>query len=261
MRKFLSVDLRRALTMDDVDLRKAALGASSAGGARRDWLLIGLTLVAGCVDGLSYLGLGRVFTANMTGNSVLLGLAIGQTQSIQVVHSAVALGGFALGVLLGARLVGPGPERIVWSPRVTLALGVELVLLAGFALGWWAAGADPAGLQLDALIAVSAAAMGVQSAAARRLAVSGVATTYVTGTLTGLMAEVAAFGGSSGGWRRPAGVLIALVAGAVIGGLAGTHLRPGAGLVPPALLAIVVLAAAVGFPRPPAAVNPPARRA
>ena len=65
----------------------------SAGAARRDRMLLALTFAAGCVDALSYLGLSRVFTANMTGNAVLLGLAIGQTEELQVAHSTAAIVG------------------------------------------------------------------------------------------------------------------------------------------------------------------------
>src|SRR4029077_18316558 len=100
------------------------------------------------------------------------------------------------GVMLGARLVGGGQTRIVWSRRITLALVVEFALLAGFAVEWWIVRASPEGSELDVLIAASAVAMGVQSAAVRRCAVAGVSTTYITGTLTGLIAELAAFAGA-----------------------------------------------------------------
>ena len=39
-------------------------------------LLLGLTVVTGLVDAFSYLLLGHVFVANMTGNVVFLGFAI-----------------------------------------------------------------------------------------------------------------------------------------------------------------------------------------
>jgi uncharacterized membrane protein YoaK (UPF0700 family) len=212
--------------------------------SRRDCLLVALTFAAGCVDGISYLGLGRVFTANMTGNAVLLGLAIGQTEELRVVHAAVALGFFILGVMLGARLVGGGQERILWSRRITFALAVEFVLLGGFAVAWWIIGAEPAGSELDVLIAMAALAMGLQSAAARRCAVSGVSTTYITGTLTGLMAELAAFAGAPSDWGRLIGVLAALVAGAVVGGLAHIHFPVWSAIVPAAVLGMVVIVAA-----------------
>ena len=55
------------------------MGRHSAAGVprSRDAMLTSLSLAAGCVDAVGYLGLGQVFVANMTGNTVLLGLAIG----------------------------------------------------------------------------------------------------------------------------------------------------------------------------------------
>ncbi|HMC05510.1 MAG TPA: YoaK family protein, partial [Actinomycetota bacterium] len=73
---------------------------------RRGALVLGLTLVAGCTDAISYLGLGRVFTANMTGNTVLLGVAVAQRDAGAAARSAAALGGF----VLGAIVVGLAPE-------------------------------------------------------------------------------------------------------------------------------------------------------
>src|SRR5262249_30988089 len=106
-----------------------------AGAGRRDRLLLTLTFAAGSVDALSYLGLSRVFTANRTGNAVLPGLAISQTQELQVAHSSAAIVGFVLGVILGARLVGSSRERIIWSSRISAAVGVECALLLVFAFG------------------------------------------------------------------------------------------------------------------------------
>lgn len=108
----------------------------------RDVLLVLLAGAAGSVDALSYLRLGNVFTANMTGNAVLLGIAVGEREGARVLRSVLALGGFALGVLAGAALCGRGdrPEGR-WSPRVTLAIGIELLVLLGFAAGWAIAGA------------------------------------------------------------------------------------------------------------------------
>ena len=46
-------------------------------------VLVGLTAVTGLVDAVSYLALGHVFTANMTGNVVFLGFALaGPTTAI-----------------------------------------------------------------------------------------------------------------------------------------------------------------------------------
>jgi uncharacterized membrane protein YoaK (UPF0700 family) len=214
----------------------------SAGAARRDRMLLALTFAAGCVDALSYLGLSRVFTANMTGNAVLLGLAIGQTEELQVAHSSAAIVGFVLGVLTGARLVGPTRERVVWSHRITLALGLECAVLFAFAAGWWLADPSSRGAGLIGLILLSGLAMGIQSAVARRLAVPGVSTTYVTGTITSLVAELTSASGVTGDRRRMTAVIGAMIAGAVIGGVAQAYVHPAAGFVPAVVVAAVVVA-------------------
>lgn len=216
--------------------------------ARRDRILLALAFAAGCVDALSYLGLSRVFTANMTGNAVLLGLAIGQTEELQVAHSSAAIVGFVLGVMVAAKLVGAPRERVIWSRRITLALCVEFVVLIVFAFGWWLSGPRVAGAVLIGLIVLSGLAMGIQSAVARRLAVPGVSTTFITGTITALVAELTAVSGAPGERRRMSAVIGALVAGAVIGGVALAYARPAAAFVP-ALVVAVILVAIVGFRR------------
>jgi uncharacterized membrane protein YoaK (UPF0700 family) len=207
-----------------------------------------LTLVAGAVDAVSYLGLGRVFTANMTGNLVLLGLAVGQGQIPEALRSVVALIGFAGGAGLGGWVVGAGAAGDVWPSRVTVVLSVEFVLLAGFLVIWQVFGSEPSSGELEVLIALSAAAMGVQSAAGRRLAVAGVSTTYVTGTLTTLMAELAALARRQPGAGRWVGVLVALTIGTTLGTILMEQLRPLAPVLPVLALGAVVLAAAAAFP-------------
>src|SRR5215208_6665563 len=111
----------------------------------RDAMLVMLSLAAGCVDAVGYLGLGQIFVANMTGNTVLLGLALGQAKGQAALRAVVALAGFIVGVGAGAAIVGRDPERSTWSPGVTAALALELVVLVAFAVGWIFAGAEPDG--------------------------------------------------------------------------------------------------------------------
>ncbi len=157
----------------------------------RNLLLLLLAGTAGAVDALSYVGLGRVFTANMTGNTVLLGLAVGQAEGLAVVRSSLAMVGFVGGVALGAGMAVRGGRGQLWPRGATAALAVEWALLCAFAGLWLAGGvAEPRAGTAAALIVLSALAMGIQSAVARRLDVSGVATTYITGTLTTLASSV-----------------------------------------------------------------------
>jgi len=216
-------------------------------GAWRDGILLALTFAAGCVDALSYLGLSHVFTANMTGNAVLLGLAIGQTQELQVAHSTAAIVGFVGGVVMAAKLVGPPRDRVVWSSRITFALALEFVVLFVFAAGWLG-GSRASGHGLLVMIVLSGLAMGIQSAVARRLAVPGISTTYITGTITALVAELTSVSGAEGERRRMTAVIGALVAGAITGGLMLAYAHGAAAFVP-ALVVAAVLVAVVGFPR------------
>jgi uncharacterized membrane protein YoaK (UPF0700 family) len=155
-----------------------------------------LALAAGCVDAASFLGLGQVMTAAMTGNTVLLGLAPGQADEGSL-RAIVALAAFVAGALAGAAIVDRGPGGVVWAPAVTAALALELVVLVVLALTWHVLEGRPA-WPIDyrhPLIAAAGLAMGIQSAAAQRIGVPGVTTTYVTGTLTSMAARLV-------GWLR-----------------------------------------------------------
>jgi uncharacterized membrane protein YoaK (UPF0700 family) len=235
------------------------MGHRSAAGVLRgrDAMLTSLSLAAGCVDAVGYLGLGQVFVANMTGNTVLLGLAIGQADGRGVLHAGTALAGFVCGVAVGVAIVERGSERPVWTPAVTAALGLEFVILVAFAAGWLLDGsAEPSGVAVYLLIALSALAMGVQSAAVRRLNVADVSTTYITGTLTSLTARMVRWlrsasperaenrlpltEASERGLPLTADVWLAYGVGAVIGGAAELLWQPAALLVPMAAVAAVV---------------------
>jgi uncharacterized membrane protein YoaK (UPF0700 family) len=152
--------------------------------------LIGMAGIGGYVDAVSYLGLGHVFTAAMTGNTVLLALAVGEQDWSAAGRALVALLGFVGGVAVGQVLVGRFTARIQWPRAVSIGLLMELVLLLMLAAGWYFSGTQTGWWGLHPLIAVSALAMGVQSATARTLGVAAVTTTYVTGTLTALSCEV-----------------------------------------------------------------------
>ena len=185
---------------------------------RPDLLLVALTFAAGSVDAVALLRL-DVFTAVMTGNIVLLGLAVGQGAFANALRSIIALLGYGTGVLTGARIVGAIPIETHWSPKATRALALEWVLQAAFLVGWVQSGAKPDGAAAAMLIAFSGVAMGIQAATARALA-PGMSTTYVTGTLTGLLSELSALGSVSEDRSRRASIVVALALGAVAGALA-----------------------------------------
>jgi uncharacterized membrane protein YoaK (UPF0700 family) len=212
---------------------------------RRDFLLVALTFAAGSVDAVALLRL-DVFTAVMTGNIVLLGLAVGQGAFGNALRSVVALIAYGVGVVVGARVVGAVAIETHWSPSVTRALGLEWVLQAAFLIGWLITRANPDGVSAATLIAFSGIAMGIQAATARALA-PGMSTTYVTGTLTGLLSELSALGAVSGDRRRRASIVVALALGAVAGALALTVVPLIAPAIPLAVVGAVVLVAMTRF--------------
>src|SRR3954447_17268108 len=128
-------------------------------------MLLVLTWAAGAVDAVSYLGLGHVFTAMMTGNTVLLGLALAQGELLAAVRSILALLGFALGVTIAAVIVERDETDAEWPACVTAALALEAVILAVFAAAWHFT--DPAlgGHSVQLLIVLLGTAMGMQAAA------------------------------------------------------------------------------------------------
>ena len=93
----------------------------------RDVLLLALASTAGSMDAISYLDLGGVFTANMTGHAVLVGIAIVGGNTRRAALGAVAIAGFFCGALAGSWLVRGAPSNAVWPAEVTRALAVECV--------------------------------------------------------------------------------------------------------------------------------------
>jgi uncharacterized membrane protein YoaK (UPF0700 family) len=248
------------------------LSTSSRSIIIRNGLLLLLACAAGAIDAVSYLGLGRVFTANMTGNTVLLGLALVQADHQEALRASLALVGFLGGATLGAWIVEKGPSAGLWPRAVTVALALEWGFLVVFAAGWLYTGGEAATFAArGSLIVLSALAMGVQSAAARRLEVSGIATTYITGTVTMLATWLMRWlsrGGADGSPPPRAGTtdsgaprqarravgLLAAVWGIYIGGamVAGACLRLSpelAVLFPLALMLVVMVTAAVHWPQ------------
>ena len=73
-----------------------------------------LTVVSGLVDAVSYLGLGHVFTANMTGNVVLLGFAAAGAPGFSVVASLTSIGSFMVGAVGAGRLTLHLASRRQW---------------------------------------------------------------------------------------------------------------------------------------------------
>ncbi|MEU8579310.1 YoaK family protein [Streptomyces abikoensis] len=199
-------------------------------------LMLLLTVATGVVDAVSYLGLGHVFVANMTGNVVFLGFALAGAPGLSAVASLVSLASFLAGALVGGRF---GSRTAAHRGRLlALAAGVQTVLLAAAAVT--AAAAD--GGARYSLIVLLGLGMGLQNAVARRLGVPDLTTTVLTLTLTGLAADSTAAGGTA---PRPGRRILSALA-MLLGGLAGAalilHGRPATAL---ALAALLLLATAL----------------
>ena len=153
----------------------------------RDVRLLVLAASAGSADAWSYFGLGHAFVANMTGNTVLLGLAVFQNHG-DMLHPAIALGCYAAGAVIGSLLTGRVKPGAVWSKAISWTLMVEALLLLAAEAGWIAIhlhiNSSPS---LQLLLATVALAIGMQSGAMVQLKIPGIVTTYITGTWTTML--------------------------------------------------------------------------
>jgi len=195
-------------------------------------IAIALTFASGATDVASYTRLGNVFTSVMTGNIVLLGLAVARHSLTLASHSLVSIAGYITGVAGGTRIAhgfrvagtaadsGADEGRASGLPgHVGWALLAELILLCGLTVGWEIDGASPAGWAQFCLLAVAATAMGVQASAVKYMGLSEVSTTYLTGTLTGLVSSLVNPKQATQYRARRFGVLIGLATGAALSGL------------------------------------------
>ncbi len=217
-------------------------------------LLLLLSVTTGLVDAVSVLGLGKVFTANMTGNVVFLGFAAAQTPGFHIAPYLVALLTFFIGALIAGR-VGQG-----WSKRplrhwLTVAALIEgglLWIAALVALDYDVATLQPT-IALFAIIALTAIAMGFRNATIRLLKVPDLTTTVLTLTVTGIAADSSLAGGTNPNLARRIGAILAIFAGAA----AGAVMVMRTGLALPLFVAgIVVLLGTLLCVRHPAAAVP-----
>ncbi|MFJ5881768.1 YoaK family protein [Kitasatospora cineracea] len=213
--------------------------AAAAGTGDADPLVLalyGLTVVSGLIDAVSYLGLGHVFAANMTGNVVVVGFALAGAPGFSVLGSITSLAAFLLGAALGGRLT---------AGRLRPALVAETVLHLAAAAVVFAAGTG--GSVQYSVIALLALAMGLRNATVRSLGVPDLTTTVLTMTLTGLAAEP-----RSPRRRRRLLAALAMLAGVVPGSALVLHDRAAWALVASAALT----AATWSLYREPAAPHP-----
>ena len=211
----MNADVRpaRATHFDEEALRR---GVASVRHPLTRALLV-LTFTTGVVDAVSFLALGRVFTANMTGNVVLLGFGIAGSGGLPVVAPLISLVSFVLGAAGGGVLVKRMAER--HPELVARALAIEVALTIAAAILGAAASVHPGNAAAYILIALLAFAMGVRNAAVRRIAVPDLTTTVLTMTMTGLAADSRPAGGSGEGSVRRLMAVLSMLLGALLGAL------------------------------------------
>lgn len=221
------------------------LDASPAAPTRRvpvAGLVVLLTMGTGSLDALVLVGVGHAFASVMTGNLVLVGLSIGEGSASALAMVLAALLGYASGGAGGSALLhrmrqGMGSE--LWPKEVTGVLGFQLALLSVLAIHWALRSGDFVATERLVVLALTAAAMGMQGAAMRGIGVA-VSTTYMTGALTLLIESIVKRQAFTTTERSALVGLLALVAGAAIGGSLALNVRPVAMVFPCVTLGMVV---------------------
>ncbi len=225
--------------------------------AERDVLLFILAVTAGCADGWSYVGLGHAFVANMTGNTVLLGLAVSQKHG-DLLHPFISLSCYAGGVAIASFFTRHDHPGAVWSKAVSRILMLEALLMSGAEIGWVAIhrmnlSNAIAPRDLNLLLGCVALAIGLQSGAMLQLKVPGIVTTYITGTWTNLVRGLVSF--STRKQRQPrsqklqfeerllmqAGVLAVYFCSAMLTGWLFRHMLLGVGALSAACVLVVAV--------------------
>jgi uncharacterized membrane protein YoaK (UPF0700 family) len=201
-------------------------------------MMVALTFLTGVVDAASYLKLGHVFVANMTGNVVFLGFALAGAGGLSIPASLVALGSFLAGALAGGWIGGRTPDqraRMLRSASAAQAALIAVALIVALA----ASEPRDSGVRYALLVSL-ALAMGIQNAAAQRLAIPELTTTVLTKTLTGLASEARVVGGTGSQAGRRLVAVAAMLLGALTGGLLALHVAVAAALGVALAIAVAV---------------------
>ena len=136
------------------------------------YALLGMTAVTGLVDAVSFLSLGRVFTANMTGNIVLLAFATAHVSGLSIARSLTALLAFLVGAILGGRAMArANPDSQIRFAAQAFLLEVAFLFAASFCGIGYRGDLLEHSFQPFALIALTALAIRTRNAAVRKLAI------------------------------------------------------------------------------------------
>ena len=203
--------------------------------------IIALSFAAGATDAFAFLALGGIFTANMTGNLILIGLFQRPSYLTTLLGALVAIVLFIVALVIGFATTKPTGAAMAYR-RVFGLLLVTGVIQLLVALAWLALPTRGDFWMQCIFIAFSASAMAFQTVIAKRLfAATGLSTTYVTGSITSLVEDLVA--GKSGVVQViRTGSVLALVAGAFSGAAVIFFAMP-LGAVLPVIGVIVALIA------------------
>jgi uncharacterized membrane protein YoaK (UPF0700 family) len=182
------------------------------------YALLGMTAVTGLVDAVSFLSLGHVFTANMTGNIVLLAFATAHVSGLSIARSSTALLAFLVGTILGGRAMArANPDSQFRFAAQAFLLEVAFLFAASFCAIGYRGDLLGNSLQPFALIALTALAMGTRNAAVRKLAIPDLTTTVLTLTITGIGADSSLANGKNPRLARRVASVVAMFLGAALG--------------------------------------------
>jgi len=182
--------------------------------------LVALTFSTGLIDALSFIALGHVFTANMTGNIVFLAFAVGGAQGLSAARSAASLLSFMAGALCGGII---SVRHSDWTQARLLkhasVIEAALLLVATSFAVITGSKHEITPNAVYGLIVLTAVAMGFRNAVVRKLAVADVTTTVLTLTVTGLASDSSLAGGTNPRWKRRLASIVTMFAGAATGAI------------------------------------------
>jgi uncharacterized membrane protein YoaK (UPF0700 family) len=182
------------------------------------YALIGMTAVTGLVDAVSFLSLGRVFTANMTGNIVILAFASARVSGLSIAHSFAALFSFLIGAIFGGRIMARArPDSQIRVALQAFLLEVAFLFAASLFAVRYRGDLLRDSFQPLVLIALTALAMGTRNGAVRKLAIPDLTTTVLTLTITGIGADSSFANGNNPRLARRVASVIAMFLGAALG--------------------------------------------
>lgn len=199
-------------------MNNSSTGGNSAAEKIAPYALLGMTAVTGLVDAVSFLSLGKVFTANMTGNILILAFATARVTGLSVARSSTALIAFVVGAILGGRIMARASAdwRIRFAAKAFLLEVVFLLAASSCSFGYRSDLLEHS-FQPFALIAFTGLAMGTRNAAVRKLAIPDLTTTVLTLTVTGIAADSSLAQGDNPRLARRVASVAAMLLGAAVG--------------------------------------------